>query len=69
MSAGSEQVFVVGGAGALGSAVVRRLLDDGFTPVVVGRSETSLREFAKTLPGSDWCVADLSDDAAIDALR
>ena len=68
MSKRGEQVFVVGGAGALGSAVVQRLLGDGFKPVVVGRSESSLREFAETASGIDWCVADLSDDSAIASL-
>lgn len=69
MSSAVEQVFVVGGAGALGSAIVRRLLAEGFTPVVVGRSETSLRTLADSLPGVGYCVADLSSDEAIDSLR
>lgn len=64
-----EQVFVVGGAGALGSAVMARLVADGYEAIAVGRSAESLEALAERVPGAGRCVADLADDAAIEALR
>jgi len=62
LSAAGRGVAVVGGGGgALGRAVVARLVDDGFRVVAVGRR-------APELGGALGLACDLSDPAAVDAL-
>ena len=60
-------VVVTGGTGALGRAVVARLLAEGAKPVVTWRSERELRDF----PAGDrvrLVKADLADEASVTAL-
>lgn len=66
MPAGDRAV-VVGATGALGSAICRRLLDEGLTVVGVGRDAEALAA-AAARTGLQTCVADLASDAAVDAL-
>jgi NAD(P)-dependent dehydrogenase (short-subunit alcohol dehydrogenase family) len=61
-------VVVTGGTGALGRAVVARLLAEGAKPVVTWRSERELRDF----PAGDRVrfqqAADLADETSVAAL-
>ena len=57
-------VVVTGGTGALGRAVVARLLSEGARPVVTWRSERELRDF----PSADRVrleELDLADESAV----
>ncbi len=68
----SHRVAVVTGAGAgLGAAIAHRLATDGYTVVLVGRTEATLRQTVQESPdGADmhpW-VGDVSDLAAITAV-
>ena len=59
-------VVVTGGTGALGRAVVGRLLAEGATPVVTWRSEREVRDF----PAADRVrleKLDLADESAVNA--
>lgn len=59
--------LVTGGAGAIGSAVVRDLVADGFRVVAVDRSPET-PQVARDLGAELGLVVDLSDPEAIDAL-
>lgn len=58
-------LLVTGGAGYIGSAVVRRLEDAGHTVVVIDDLSTGHRE---SVQGADLVVADIADEAAVSAL-
>ena len=66
--------LVTGGAGAIGSAVARRLLADGACVMLSDLAEEALGEVAGDLaegPGTDpvaWHPADVTDEAAVAAL-
>jgi NAD(P)-dependent dehydrogenase (short-subunit alcohol dehydrogenase family) len=64
-----ELALVVGGGGAIGSAIVGRLLDSGLEVVAIGRSADALARLAVRFPKVRSCVADMGDDAAIDAVQ
>src|SRR4051812_25263675 len=64
---GGRTVVVTGGTGALGRAVVGRLLEAGAKPIVTWRSERELRE-SKVAEGARAQQADVADEAAVQAL-
>lgn len=64
-----ETAIVVGATGAFGQAIVGRLLNRGLKVVAVARSATSLQTLSETHAGVTPCVADISDDSAIEAIR
>ncbi len=64
-----EIAFVVGGAGAIGSAIVARLLGEGLDVIAVGRSQGALQDLAARVPGARGLATDIGSDAAIDAIR
>lgn len=65
-----EVAVVVGATGAMGSVIARRLASRGTLRVLaVARSEASVSELCASAPGIEPCVADLSEDDAIDQLR
>lgn len=59
------QVFITGGAGLIGSAVVRELLDNGHTVLGLARSDAS--ESALRTAGADVVRGGLADLAAVRA--
>jgi meso-butanediol dehydrogenase / (S,S)-butanediol dehydrogenase / diacetyl reductase len=62
----SHRVAVVTGAGAgLGAAIARRFATDGYTVVLVGRTEETLKQTAKDSPDMHPWVGDVSDLPAI----
>src|SRR5947208_769426 len=61
-----RRVVVTGGTGALGRAVVARLLAAGARPVVTWRSERELRE-SGVAEGSRAQQVDVADEAAVRA--
>lgn len=69
MSLIRETAVVVGGAGALGSVIVARLLQEGLHVIAVGRSGDALARLAEAQPDVGLCVADLAEDAAIQSLK
>lgn len=64
-----EFAVVVGATGAFGSAIVERLLAKGLKVVAVARTGDSLRELAATRSDIIPCIADVSVDASIEAIR
>jgi NAD(P)-dependent dehydrogenase (short-subunit alcohol dehydrogenase family) len=60
---------VVGATGAFGRAVTERLLARGQRVLAIGRDGDGLDALAAERPGVTTCVADLSDDAAVDTIR
>lgn len=68
-TAARELAFVVGGSGAIGSAIVARLLDNSLDVVAVGRSQAALDNLVQRCPGARGLVADMSDDSAIARIR
>jgi meso-butanediol dehydrogenase/(S,S)-butanediol dehydrogenase/diacetyl reductase len=62
----SRRVAVVTGAGAgLGAAIAHRFATDGYTVVLVGRTEAPLKQTAQDNPNMHPWVGDVSDLAAI----
>ncbi len=59
---------VTGATGSIGSAIVRRLLEDGHTVVAVGRNEEKLSSLVKSInsPRLSTQVIDLSNDKDIE---
>ncbi|HEX8166988.1 MAG TPA: NAD(P)H-binding protein, partial [Beijerinckiaceae bacterium] len=53
------RVLVVGGYGFIGSAIVRRLVEDGHAVVGVGRDLAAAR---RRMPEASWIAGDLSRD-------
>ncbi|MBN0986957.1 SDR family NAD(P)-dependent oxidoreductase [Amphritea pacifica] len=64
-----ETAIVVGATGAFGQAIVERLLNRGLKVVAVARSATSVQALSETHAGVIPCVADISNDSAIEAIR
>lgn len=63
-----ELAVLVGATGDFGRAVTARLAGAGLTVVAVGRTRASLDALAAEIPGVRPCVADISDNSAIDAI-
>jgi NAD(P)-dependent dehydrogenase (short-subunit alcohol dehydrogenase family) len=63
----SQIVLVFGGAGGIGSALARKLVQRGDTVVLAGRDATRLADTATAL-GTEHAVCDATDPAAVDAL-
>ncbi|WP_296058975.1 SDR family oxidoreductase [uncultured Amphritea sp.] len=64
-----ETAIVVGATGAFGQAIVERLLARGLKVVAVARSADSLQALSETHEGVITCVADISNDSAVEAIR
>lgn len=69
MSATKDIAVVVGGTGAMGQVITRRLFDAGLRVVVVARSADALQDLAHRIPGIRTCEANIAEDAAQDAIR
>lgn len=69
MTTPQQWVVVVGATGAFGSVMVERFLARGLGVVAVARSAATLAELTARHPGLVACQADISDDAAIAAIR
>jgi UDP-glucose 4-epimerase len=59
------KVLITGGAGYIGSTVVRACLDAGITPVIVDSLVTGRREFAR---GLAFYAGDVADGAVLDTV-
>ncbi len=44
-----QKIVIVGGSGTIGSAIAREILDEGFTPHIVGRNKELIQENARKL--------------------
>jgi len=64
-----EIAVVVGATGAFGNKMVERLVDAGLKVVAVARNADSLAELQARLPSIGVCVADISDDSSIAAIK
>lgn len=65
-SSNPQKVLVLGGTGYLGTAVVRKLVDAGFTPVVLAREGTE-RKIAKKYRGAVEFI--IGDAARLDLVK
>ncbi|WP_221797095.1 SDR family oxidoreductase [Oceanobacter mangrovi] len=61
--------LVVGATGAFGQKIISRLLDEGLQVIAVARTAAALAELAAQHDGLATCVADISDDSSIEAIR
>jgi NADP-dependent 3-hydroxy acid dehydrogenase YdfG len=64
-----EQAVILGATGTVGSAIVARLVARGMQVVAVARTRDKLGALAATSSQIKPCVADIADDASIDAIR
>jgi len=64
-----ETVVIVGGTGAMGEVITRRLAQAGWRVVVVARRQEMLAKLVAQVPGVVSCVADIGDDRAIAAIH
>ncbi len=65
----TEVAIVVGATGAFGQAIVDKLTSRGLRIIAVARSAASLDKLASQYTNILPCVADISDDSAIDAIQ
>lgn len=65
----TETAVVVGATGAMGSAVVKGLVEKGLRVVAVARSEDQLASLAATSDLITPCPADIADNGAIETIR
>lgn len=63
-----QTVAVVGGAGAMGSAIARHAADSGAKVVLVGRDAAALARAAEGVGGATRVVADVADPEGLAAL-
>ena len=61
-----QKVFIIGGAGGIGSAVARQTVADGGKVFLAGRSPDGLQRLATELD-CDWTQVDATDAASVDA--
>ena len=64
-----EVVVIVGGTGAMGQVITRRLAQAGKQVVAVARTEQALQGLVEAVPGVRPCVADIGRDSAIAHIR
>lgn len=64
-----EIAVVVGATGAMGAVISRRLAAEGLTVLAVARKADALASLVDTTPGVVPCVADISNDSSIDAIK
>ena len=60
------KIIIFGGAGAIGSAIARRIAARGDTPHLVGRDSAKLAVFAQEI-GAPMTIADVTDPSATEA--
>ncbi len=64
-----EWIVIVGATGAFGSVMTKRFVDRGYGVVAVARSAESLAQLASQHANLVPCVADITQDSAIGAIR
>lgn len=64
----AEVVVIVGGTGAMGQVITRRLAQAGKQVLAVARTEQALQGLVEAVPGVRPCVADIGHDSAIQAI-
>ncbi len=64
-----ELAVVVGGAGNMGTEICGALQRAGLKVIAVGRSEAALNNLVQRHPGVVPCVADISNDSAIETIK
>ncbi len=69
MDKNKKTAVVVGATGAFGKAIIKKLLAEELHVIAVARTESSLAALADEYPGLGTCVADISDDASVEAIR
>lgn len=63
----TPNTLILGGSGSIGSALARRLIEDGQRVVLAARGEQRLSSVASEL-GCPWHACDASDAGAVDSL-
>lgn len=62
-----KTAFITGAAGAIGSAIAKRLADNGASVVVADINRAGAETIAAALPNAMACAVDIRDPATIDA--
>src|SRR5262245_15897661 len=63
-----KSALVTGAAGGLGAAIARRLSEEGYRVAIVDTNDAAAREQASKLPDGVSFAADVTDEAAIEAV-
>lgn len=66
---GCKELAVVVGAGAFGEHIIQRLSDAGLGVVAVSRTQATLDALASKIDNVIPCVADMSNDSSIEAIK
>jgi NAD(P)-dependent dehydrogenase (short-subunit alcohol dehydrogenase family) len=61
-----RSALITGGGSGIGLACARRLVADGATVTICGRTESRLRDAADEI-GANWIVCDVTDEAQVQA--
>ena len=69
MQKNMEWIVIVGATGAFGAVMTKRFADRGFGVIAVARNADSLQKLADRHANLVPCIADISQDSAIDAIR
>lgn len=64
-----KHVIVTGAGSGIGKSLSKKLLEQGYTPVLIGRSLKKLQETAKELNNSPYFSVDLSKESSIKELQ
>ncbi len=64
-----EIAVVVGATGAFGTEIVASLISAGLQVIAVARSADGLKNLQEKYPDVQMCIADISDDSAIEAIK
>ena len=65
----NKRVLITGGGSGIGLAITRAMVQAGANVVITGRNPRKLEEVAKDQPAITGKVSDVTDDAAVQALR
>ena len=64
-----KYVIVTGAGSGIGKSVCKKLIEEGFTPILIGRTLSKLEKASKSLNDSPYFSVDLSNENSITELK